>query len=71
MSIRSRFSSASPFVTFKKSFILLARFANERNMQQPPAPVKPKTQAESDCCPMISDKPGKCACGMALIKAGK
>jgi hypothetical protein len=25
----------------------------------------------SGCCEMISDKPGKCACGMALVKAGK
>ena len=25
----------------------------------------------SSCCEMISDKPGKCACGMALVKTGK
>ena len=25
----------------------------------------------SSCCQMISDKPGNCACGMALVKAGK
>jgi len=32
ITIRSRFSSASAFVIFKKSFILLAQFANERNL---------------------------------------
>ncbi len=25
----------------------------------------------SGCCQMISDKPGTCACGMKLVKAGK
>ena len=32
---------------------------------------KYKCACGSDCCRMISDKPGKCACGMALVKAGK
>ena len=25
----------------------------------------------SGCCQMISDKPGKCSCGMKLVKVGK
>jgi hypothetical protein len=32
---------------------------------------KYKCACGSDCCQMISDKPGKCACGMAMVKAGK
>lgn len=32
---------------------------------------KYKCACGSDCCQMISDKPGKCSCGMALVKAGK
>src|ERR1019366_3737169 len=43
ITIRNRFSSASAFVIFRKSFILLAQLANERNMQHLAAPVKPKT----------------------------
>jgi hypothetical protein len=31
---------------------------------------KYKCACGSSCCQMISDKPGKCGCGMDLVKAG-
>jgi hypothetical protein len=32
---------------------------------------KYKCACGSDCCQMVSDKPGKCSCGTALAEAGK
>ena len=32
---------------------------------------KYKCACGSSCCQMISDKPGKCACGMEMVKTGK
>ena len=34
-------------------------------------PAKYKCACGSSCCQMISDKPGKCSCGTALVKVGK
>lgn len=49
----------------------VASYATEGKTKTAKLTGQYKCACGSSCCEMISDKPGKCSCGMELVKAGK